>query len=92
MIRKRLIADVGGRPGGILVGRVCGTHSGGERRERALMADLTSLFTGTLSRIYLPTTTKIFGNSVGLFKDNVNEACLQSANVAKPEGKHFSVV
>ena len=30
-----------------------------------------------------------FGNSVGLVKDKVNEACLRSANVTKPENKHF---
>ena len=42
--------------------------------------------------IYLHTyhQKKYFGNSVGLVK--VSEACLRSANVTKPENKHFVVL
>ena len=39
-----------------------------------------------------PPKSQYFGNSVGSVEDSVNEACLRSVNVARPESKHFFVV
>ena len=78
-----LVVDEAEQPGG---------SSGGNESATVQFVALT-VAESLRARLQIsPPKSQYFGNSVGSVEDSVNEACLRSVNVARPESKHFFVV